>query len=397
MDFLTTLYSNDNFGIILFITISILVLAFLVILFFGKKDQKERELAATKSVELNNGIGQFAFQDNQPKMMMDIPVPPNSSPTPSIAPPIKPMPMNQTVQAPPINPINNGAFVKEPPMFSNSQNTVPPVLNSVPPKPMEEKIQPNYQAVPNTPSTPPVYRSTVNQPNMNSGIAPTPMRVEKEIQTEKKPPLKTDFDFDALAASISKELKSLEESKPFGEPKPLGNPKPLGEPKSNLEKAPNLDETIRIPTFELSNLPQNRGPVPPIRTEVERRNDLNARPTMETVRIEPEKKPMSGPTQFSSVFVSKKEPNSNQFSNSIPINQEMQQSKTETNSNNMESIKTATPVKPNIELPKTIDLPKLNGNSNAQEINTQNNAPKIVFSGLENDIPTYNRNSENRM
>ena len=45
MDFLTNLYSNDNFGIILFIVISILVLAFLIVLFFGKKDQKERKLA----------------------------------------------------------------------------------------------------------------------------------------------------------------------------------------------------------------------------------------------------------------------------------------------------------------------------------------------------------------
>ena len=42
MEFLYRLYSNDYFGIGLFIVITILAFSFLVILFFGKKDEKAR-------------------------------------------------------------------------------------------------------------------------------------------------------------------------------------------------------------------------------------------------------------------------------------------------------------------------------------------------------------------
>ena len=53
-----------------------------------------------------------------------------------------------------------------------------------------------------------------------------------------------------------------------------------------------------------------------------------------------------------------------------------------------------TPAKPKIELPKTIDLPKLNTE------NTSNNQPNnsgIVFSSLEQDMKAYPGNDENRM
>ncbi len=42
MEFLNRLYSNEYFGIGLFIVISVLALLFLIILFFGKKDEKKR-------------------------------------------------------------------------------------------------------------------------------------------------------------------------------------------------------------------------------------------------------------------------------------------------------------------------------------------------------------------
>ncbi len=356
MDFLTTLYSNDNFGIILFITISILVLAFLVILFFGKKDQKERELAATKSVELNNGVGQVAFQDTEPQKMMDIPIPPIATPTPIRT--MEPNPMNQPMQQPPIPPIMN-----EPPINSTTQ-VVPQKEIQIPPVQMEPNIQPmiqnNFQ--PNQ-SVPPIYKSapikqnpTPTKPSVNNN----PVYKEKE-STVPKQPLKTDFDFDALAASISKELKSLENSKPIRETKP------------RVENTPSLDETIRIPTFEPKEMPSNRGPIPPIKKEIERMNETSI------MKEQPERKPISnGPTQFSSVFVSK-----NQMANTPSDNEKENQP--------IESMAKAAPVKPNIELPKTIDLPKLNG------VSSSNNASKIVFSGLENDIPTYNKNNENRM
>ncbi len=50
MEFLYKLYSNNYFGIGLFIVITVLAFAFLIILFFGKKDEKER-MAEKKELE----------------------------------------------------------------------------------------------------------------------------------------------------------------------------------------------------------------------------------------------------------------------------------------------------------------------------------------------------------
>ena len=43
MDFLESLYEIENFGIYLFVVIGILVVLFLIVLFFGKRDQKMRQ------------------------------------------------------------------------------------------------------------------------------------------------------------------------------------------------------------------------------------------------------------------------------------------------------------------------------------------------------------------
>lgn len=55
MEFLYRLYSNNYFGIGLFIVITILAFSFLVILFFGKKDEKEQIAKANKkNIEQEN-------------------------------------------------------------------------------------------------------------------------------------------------------------------------------------------------------------------------------------------------------------------------------------------------------------------------------------------------------
>ena len=55
MEFLYKLYSNNYFGIGLFIVITVLAFSFLVILFFGKKDEKKRKLNEELK-EINNSI-----------------------------------------------------------------------------------------------------------------------------------------------------------------------------------------------------------------------------------------------------------------------------------------------------------------------------------------------------
>lgn len=53
-EFLNTIYSYEYFGFYLIMAIIVLVILFLVILFFGKKDQKNREIEATKKLEQIN-------------------------------------------------------------------------------------------------------------------------------------------------------------------------------------------------------------------------------------------------------------------------------------------------------------------------------------------------------
>ncbi len=269
MDFLSRLYSNENFGIILFIIISILVLAFLIVLFFGKKDQKERQLAETKNLDINSESGQNAFQDVEEPSTLEVPVPPMETPIPPT-----------------------------------------PIIEPKEPAPME------FNEVPVTPE--PVKEEM------------TPISIEDTTVIPK-----TDFDFDALAESISKELEGL-------------NKEPTEESKNDYR-------------------------IPDIPVEI---------PKMETPVIKEEPKTLemkesyraSNPAPFSSVFVNRK-PEEKKEEMPIPI----------------------TPKKSTIELPKTIDLPKLNKEEVKETPVIQNSTSNIVFPGLENNVSAYPKNDENRM
>lgn len=68
--FLEQLYSYENFGIYLTISIVVLVILFFVILFFGKKDQREREKTATlKLQQINNE----AFKEDSVVEKVEVP------------------------------------------------------------------------------------------------------------------------------------------------------------------------------------------------------------------------------------------------------------------------------------------------------------------------------------
>ncbi len=53
-EFLNRLYNYEYFGTYLLISIAVLILLFIIVLFFGKKDQKNRELEATKKLQQIN-------------------------------------------------------------------------------------------------------------------------------------------------------------------------------------------------------------------------------------------------------------------------------------------------------------------------------------------------------
>ena len=312
MDFLTNLYSNDNFGIILFITISILVLAFLVVLFFGKKDQKERKLAETKSLEVNNTLAQNAFGDDQPTVQLNID---------------------------------------------------PEIFDRVSKEDTEPKEEPSVAVQNITPDHTLMEDHSYELPTdfMEEEVSsPEPIKEENVVM-----PPKMDFDFDALADSISKELENISQTEKMELSK-----EPIEYPEVH---EPEIKPVIEEPKFELP--PKNEEIKPVIIEE----------PESTFPNVSAEKPKMPSPTQFSSVFVSKKKENK-------PIeNYEPKQTIVEDTKEPV--IPEVTPAKPNMELPKTIDLPKLNNNANqTNKVNTN-----IVFSSLEDDVSTYSKDFENRM
>lgn len=68
-EFLNTIYSYEYFGFYLILAIIVLVILFLMILFFGKKDQKNREIEATKKLEQINAD---AFKEEDMKEPLEL-------------------------------------------------------------------------------------------------------------------------------------------------------------------------------------------------------------------------------------------------------------------------------------------------------------------------------------
>lgn len=264
MDFLTTLYSNENFGIILFTSISILVLIFLVILFFGKKDKKETIAKEVTNIENN--------QDNKPS---------------EVAFGTIEEPVRLETQ------VNNEGF--------EQMEDVPPV-----PEPI------NYNASEDLPAT------------------------EEEIPA----PPKTDFDFDALAASISKELESI------------GIKEAEHKPDEQKEQVEMMEEENHFSNPEVTLY------------DAPKQETVSFPPRMERAEEEMQKKEptvISNPSQFSSVYVSNQE-------------------------EKMEVTPEPMPVNPKIDLPKPIELPKLNTEpSPAPTPVIDENTTNVIFPGLESN------------
>lgn len=164
--FLEKLYSMENFGIYLFVVIGILVVLFLVILFFGKKDQKNKEKITP--VEDENKT-QDTFKEESVPTPVEV-----STPVAPVIPEDVPAPLTTNV-----------------------------VLND------------------------------------NLSVAPTPVMPaenDNEVPVQAK-----EFDFDALANAISKELESID--KP-SEKEEMPSPKiPTAEPENIVSPDIHEEET----------------------------------------------------------------------------------------------------------------------------------------------------------
>ena len=231
MDFLESLYSIENFGIYLFVIIGILVILFLVVLFFGKKDQKKRKELEEK-LEQTKVSSRDAFAEVTPASSLEVPESKNE-------------------EVKPVHPVE---------VHEEQSSTVSEVAPTV----------------------------------LNSDLASS--NTHEEIQKEEP---KKEFDFDALADAISKELADMEKNMKDEEPV------------SDLPKVepPVVKETV-TPVHLNAVAPEMPKEVPPVQ---------KPKPVM--------------PSVFSSVYV----------------NREKEEPKVQ------EPVSVS---KPEIELPKKMDLPK---------------------------------------
>ena len=279
MDFLESLYEIENFGIYLFVIIGILVVLFLVVLFFGKKDQKMRKKLEEIEEEKPETTDEFAFQTTENATELNASV---NNEIPEIEP-------HQEIPA-------------------------------VPEAKEEPAPAPVFEAKPTT--------NVVLNSDLELEPSPKEMPQESPVETNEPDMATRDFDFDALAEAISKELESIDNT-PKKEPvkEEIPTPQEVPETKENNFQ---VFEPIRVEETSV----KKEEPVKPVE--------------------EPEAKPRPVmPTVFSSVYVNreKEEPK-----------------KTE------EPVK---PVKPSIDLPKIADLPK-----RAEEPST---TPETLSSNKEDD------------
>jgi hypothetical protein len=292
MEFLYRLYSNDYFGIGLFIVITILAFSFLVILFFGKKDEKQRN----EEIK-NNNISSNDIETHESESKVES----NSLETVSL--PVSEEPkINETIEEP----------VKTAPTNNDTLTNV--VLNSN------------------------LVESTNEEPA-------SPSITPKQDSTDDI------FNLDSIADAISAELNKNEEpTKSNTTIEPDFNPFEMERPIIEEEVKPNIFS---------DNITANEP---------------------DTIKI-PEEQPKKVvmPNQFSSVYLSKETPIKTEEVKEVV--------------NEPEDINPI-PLKPEFDLPKPFDLPKLNKvdeRPKETSISENNSNLNNIFGNIEEDSYTIEK------
>ncbi len=277
-EFLNKLYNYEYFGTYLMISIAVLVLLFIIILIFGKKDQKNREIEATKKLQqLNPETGNQVSNENSELNAF------KETSTPlSVEAPVNAMSLNEA----PLNPEVKSNDILEPklenetivvPNPSNNQ-IIPDTINT----PLNE-MSVNNMNVDNMTS----LNSPVNNQEFINPVMPNENLVSEERREEEKPVLEKveeqPFSFsnvvvEPITPVIPKEDVSPYEAKEVSVPtfnfndivsnEPLKNPEPVNSAKDIFSSvyAPNSevkepspvempikkeeDEDIELPTLK---------------------------------------------------------------------------------------------------------------------------------------------------
>lgn len=332
MEFLYRLYSNDYFGIGLFIVITILAFSFLVILFFGKKDEKARKEELNNNEINNNNVNQTEINAIDPTLQ-------NSQIAPTESLESISLPNNTIVQE--ATPIKQEVEQN----ISQPVNTVEPDFNPFASSPIVEE-----PAISNP--APSFATNEIVNPIVEDAVTPQQIDGTTNINTEEQK--EENFESNIFHENPLNQV-------PFAS---TVTAEPIITPSVEKEDIPNA--------FSVENSFEK-----PVITEPVS-NDIFSTPIEEPIK-------RTMPTQFSSVYVNK-EPE---------IKQAVEETPVETN----ETI-TPMPAKPEFELPKPFDLPKLNQNSDTSSHNeailkTTNNTVENenltkIFGNFEEDSYTIN-------
>ncbi len=174
MDFLENLFNYEYFGPILFAVIAILIVLFFIILFFGKKDEKERILEETRKLELAN-LNAFKEQEEEPTKIE--------------------IPKEELKSFDEIN--------ENEKQFEEVQSPI-----EIEEKKLEETVELDTPVLTPTTEIPLVINSDekTKEDNMINDIPSVPeFKIEPSIPTDIPK-----YDFEELAKSISKELDEIE-------------------------------------------------------------------------------------------------------------------------------------------------------------------------------------------
>lgn len=200
MDFLDTLFRYEYFGPILFGIIAVLIIIFFIILFFGKKDEKERKLEETRRLELANAN---AFKEEDTEVALEV-----TPSEPMVVEPVVTPGLEEAVNEVPyedseINPFDSlSAFVETQEPVTEIAEEVSNVVEEPVLEPIETEPLSSFNPF-----------NEVKSVNSYDDETVAPITVEEVMPTveesmDKTPELK--YNFTELASSLAQEIEDLE-------------------------------------------------------------------------------------------------------------------------------------------------------------------------------------------
>lgn len=305
MEFLYKLYSNDYFGIGLFIVITILAFSFLVILFFGKKDEKTRNKQIANDIKIEN------------------------------------------------NESNNEMVASQEEIKTDALETISLPTENIPA--IEEET-----------------KSLIEEPVLNGGL---------QENSEMEPVIKEEEVVDPFVSSNMVLNSDLVTTEPvvapiFEEPK-----EEIQAPANNdndMFNVPSLEEVLNqeLNVSDETTIEEEKKEEPILEFNIE--TPVIEEPVVNNIFTEPiveeEPKKVAMPTQFSSVYLTKEK----EEPKAEPVAIEPTKVVDETIA--------PIPLKPEFDLPKPIDLPKLNKDSGVTSSNNDSIINPILNENVDNNL-----------